>query len=139
VFAFFAGCALGALIAACIGAPFLAPWPVRLRYLLTAQVADPVLGLGPAVRLSLREVTLTAVEADRGHVELALAETGPGCAARPETLTRDDCPPSVIAQLDGWLATRTPLLRIADDDDEIQLYGPDGAVLHLDRAPEKIA
>ncbi|HEY5172745.1 MAG TPA: hypothetical protein VIK54_13540 [Acidimicrobiia bacterium] len=138
MFHFFAGCALGATVVICIGVPFLAPWPIRLRYLLTAQVADPVLGLGPTSRLSMWEVTLTVVEANRGHLDLVVDETGNGRSARRIALIRDGCVPSEVAKLDGWLATRTPLLMIVDEDGDTHLNGPDGVVAHLDRVGEKI-
>ena len=138
MFHFFAGCALGATVVICIGVPFLAPWPFRLRYLLTAQVADPVLGLGPTSRLSMWEVILTGLEAGRERLELVVDESPNSRSARRIALTRDVCVPSDVAKLDRWLAARTPLLMIVDEDGYTYLNGPDGVVAHLDRAGEKI-
>ena len=133
---FLVGCALGFLVVACIATPFVAPWRVRVRYLVNAPAGDPLLGLGPTPRMALREVTVAGVEADRGHVELVVDEQRAGCA-RHCTLSRDACVPAVVARLDGWSATHTPLLMIVDDLGDTHLYGPDGAVTHLDRTEER--
>ena len=134
---FLIGCVLGAAIVAAIGVPLLAPWPFRVRYLANATTIDPLLGLGPTTRLEMRAVTPVAVDVFAGGVELVAEEVGTR-EPRRVSLTRVHCAPAVVAELDGWAATRTPLLMIVDDDDAVHLYGPDGAVTNLSRAGAKV-
>jgi hypothetical protein len=130
------GCVLGFLFVGCIAAPFVAPWRVRVRDLVNAQVADPVLGLGPARGVSLSEVTVTLVDAERGHVDLVVDEARGRGAPRRRAFTREACSASMVAQLDGWSAIHTPLLLVVDESGDTHLYGPEGAVTHLHRAQE---
>jgi hypothetical protein len=134
---FIVGCALGFLCVGCIAAPFVAPWRIRVRYLVAAQVADPVFGVGPPRDVTLREVQLTHVDAEGGHVDLVVEEAGVAPASRRRALTRESCAPSVVAKLDGWSTTHEPLLMVVDESGDIHLYGPDGAVTYLSRAEEK--
>lgn len=133
---FVIGCALGALIAACISAPFLLPWPMRVHYLVAAPMTDPWTGLGLAPRLDMRAVKLRAVESHHGDLELALDDLDTGQSSRV-TIANSACVPSVVSKLDGWMALRTTLLMIMDHGDA-HLYGPDGAVTNLNLAREKI-
>jgi len=130
------GCALGALIAACIGAPFLLPWPMRVRYLVAAPMTDPWTGLGLAPRLDTRAVKLRAIERHNGDLEFALDDLDSGQNSRI-TITRSAYVPSVLAKLDRWSALGTTLLMIMEHD-HTHLYGPDGAVTYLSLAREKI-
>lgn len=129
-------CVIGALVAVCVVAPLLAPWPTRARYLVTAQMADPLLGFGPASGLAIREVALVAVEDDGGHVEVVVEEVITGRQSRRTTLTRPACPPSVVARLDWWWALSTPLLMTVDDGDA-SLHGPEDSVTDLIVAPPR--
>jgi len=134
---FLIGCGLGALVVVCVGVPFLAPWSIRVRYLVNAQVADPVFGLAPLPRLVLREVKISAVRPVLGHVELEVEERGTRWG-RHTLLTRDACGPGLVARLDGWSTLHTPLLLIVDEDGQTHLYGPDGSVTNLAPEGEKI-
>lgn len=136
--AFFLGCAIGVVLVVCIGAPLAGPWRMRLRYLVNAQVPDPVLGIAPAPGVAFEEVTATIVAAERGRVELVVDPAGARGASRRCALTRSGCSPSDIAMIDGWCATRTPLLMIVDEGGDAHLYGPDGALTQLARVREKI-
>ena len=134
---FLIGCALGAFVAACIGAPFLLPWPLRVRYLVTAPMTDPWTGLGPGPRLDMRAVRLCAVESDHGEVELTFDEIDTGHRPRI-TLASQECAPAALAKFDGWMVLRTTLLMIVDHG-YAHVYGPDGAVTTLSLvAGEKI-
>ena len=134
---FLLGCALGFLFVGCIAAPFVAPWPVRLRYLVAAQVADPVFGLGPPRDVTLQEVHVTHVDADRGHVDLVVEEAGVALASRRRVFSRESCAPADVAKLDGWSTTHEPLLMIVDERGDIHLFGPTGAVTYLNRVEER--
>lgn len=132
---FLLGCAVGAAVAACIAAPLLLPWPVRVRYLVNAQTVDPLLGLGPIPRLNLRAVTVASVVVDNGRVDLTLEEVD---VVRATVLSREGCLPSDVARLDGWSAVDTPLLMIVDEEADaagrVHVYGPDGSVTGFTRA-----
>jgi hypothetical protein len=134
---FLLGSALGFLFVGCIAAPFVAPWRIRVRYIVNAQVADPIFGFGPPRDVDLREVLLTNVEARDGHVDLVVEEAGTPPGSRCRAFTRDACRPALVAQLDGWSATHAPLLMVVDESGDVHLYGPDGAVTFLNRAEEK--
>jgi hypothetical protein len=131
---FFLGCALGLLFVGCIAAPFVAPWRIRLRYLINAQVADPAFGVSPPRDIALREVKVTTVDACRGRVDLVFEEFGGARDSGRRALSRDGCAPAVVAKLDGWSATGVPLLMVVDEFGDTHLFGPDGAVTHLHRA-----
>jgi len=135
---FLIGGALGALVAAFISAPFVAPWRFRVRYLASAPMADPWLGLAPAPGMQTRAVTLTSVRAARGVVELAVNELGTGRISRRTTLTCESCPPCVIAELDGWATLGTPLLLVTEEDHGVHLYGPHRDVADLVLAEGKM-
>ena len=135
--AFFLGCVLGFLFVGCVMMPFVAPWRLRVRYLVAAQVADPVFGVGPPVDVSLREVRVVSVRTEAGHVELVVDEAGAAPVARRRVLARASCAPGELAQLDGWSAAGTPLLMVVDEHCDTHLYGPDGAVTYLTRAEER--
>jgi hypothetical protein len=134
---FLLGCALGFLFIGCIAAPFVAPWRIRMRYLVAAQVADPVFGVGPPRDITLREVQLAHVRAERGRVELVVEQAGVAPASRRRALTRDSCVPAVVAQLEGWSTTRESLLMVVDENGDIHLHGPDGVVTYLSRVEER--
>jgi hypothetical protein len=91
-------------------------------------MTDPLTGLGAPPGLEIRGMRMVAVNADRGRVEVVVDEIGPGEVPRRATLTREDCPAAAVAQLDGWESLHTPLLVIADEDAQVHMYGPDGAV-----------
>jgi hypothetical protein len=133
---FVLGCAIGGLIAAAILAPLLAPWPIRLRYLVNAPMTDPWTGLGLAPRLDMHAVVLSAIECHEGDVEISIDETGTRRTSRI-TLTRAGCPPVALAKLDGWLAMRTPLLMVKEHG-HIYVQGPDGAVTNLTPVGERV-
>jgi hypothetical protein len=136
---FLIGCVLGVFLVVCVGIPFLAPWPMRVRYLVDAQYADPVLGFAPVPRLAIGVVTLTAVRADGGHVDLVVDETGAGVSGHGgRVLSRDACAAAVVARLDGWSALHTALLLIIDEKHRVHLYGPDGSITDLEFVGEKI-
>ena len=125
------GCTLGAAIIAAIGAPFLAPWPFRVRYLANAQNVDPLLGLGPVPRLDMRVIRLESVEVAAGHLELGLVEEGGRRATSRATVSRPEFAAGEVAKLDGWMAAHTPLLVVIDEDHSVHLFGPDASVTDL--------
>lgn len=134
---FLLGCALGFLFIGCIAAPFVAPWRIRVRYLVNAQVADPVFGVGPPRDVILSEVQLIVVDTERGRVDLVVEGAGAGPSSRRRALTRESCAPADVAKLDGWSTTNEPLLMVVDECGATHLYGPDGAVTHLSRVEER--
>jgi len=125
------GCTLGAAIIAAVGAPFLAPWPFRVRYLANAQTVDSLLGFGPVPRQDMRVVRLESVDIVAGHLELGLAEAGNARARSRATVSRRDCGAGELAKLDGWQAAHTPLLVVIDEDHSVHLFGPDASVTDL--------
>ncbi|MDQ1460482.1 MAG: hypothetical protein QOI08_1966 [Actinomycetota bacterium] len=135
---FLIGSVVGIFFVGCVAAPFLAPWRVRVRYLVNAQVGDPVLGLAAMPSVVLREVTVVSVESGQGHVEIVVDESGGSDRFRRRRLMRSAAPPAVVAKLDGWSATHTPLLLVVDEARCTHLYGPDGVVTDLDRVEETI-
>jgi len=134
---FLLGCALGFVFVGCIAAPFVAPWPMRVRFLVAAQVADPVFGMSPPRDVTLREVHVTQVDAERGHLDLVVEESGAAPACRRRVFTRDSCAPADVAQLDGWSATHEPLLLVVDEHGDTHLFGPRGAITYLNRVQER--
>jgi len=122
-------CAVCGLVAASISAPFLLPWSLRVRYLVNAPWTDPFLGLGPAPRLEMRAVTLSALEIHHGDIEVAFDEIG-GRRMSVIRFDRSGCAPWVVATLDGWMALRTPLLMMTDRG-QVHIYGPRDAVTEL--------
>ena len=127
---FVIGSTLGALVVLCIALPFVGPWSIRVRYLATAPLVDPWLGLGAAPRFQMRMVFLAGVVARDGRVELTVDERARGRDAQPEVFTRE-CSPAVVAQLDGWSAVHTPLLMVIEEDGRVHLYGPRSSVTDL--------
>ena len=71
---FLLGCLIGAALCAAVAVPLLLPWPARVRYLVNANTIDPLLGFGPAPRVSMRVVVVDAVDACGGRLELALSD-----------------------------------------------------------------
>jgi hypothetical protein len=135
---FLIGFAIGGAIAACIAVPLVAPWSFRVRYLATAQAFDPWHGLdlGLTPRLDMRAVKLVSVEAKHGGVELAVEDLDGDRASR-RTLARTSCPPHAVAELDGWMALRTPLLLMVDGE-LVHVYGPESAVTNLSFVKERV-
>jgi hypothetical protein len=123
-------CAVFGLVAASISAPFLLPWSLRVRYLVDAPWTDPFLGLGPAPRLEMRAVTLSALDIRHGDVEVGFDEIG-GRRTSVIRFDRSGCAPGVIARFDGWMALRTPLLVMMWDRGQVHIYGPDDEVTEL--------
>jgi hypothetical protein len=129
MFTFLIGCSIGVLAAACIGAPFLLPWSLRVRYLAAAPMTDPVLGLAPGLRVEMRAVRLSAVECHRGELELVVHDLADPSTGRV-TLAASTYTPGALAKLDAWLALRTPLLMLIDPEG-VAVHGPDGALNNL--------
>ena len=135
---FLLGCALGIFFVGCVVAPFVAPWRVRVRFLVAAQVADPVFGVAPPRDVVLQEVQVTRVDAEQGHVDIVVEEAGLERASRCRVFARDSCAPADVAKLDGWSTTHDPLLMIVDERGDAHLYGPNGAVNYLNRVEENM-
>ena len=127
---FLIGSALGGLVVVCVALPFVGPWSIRVRYLATAPLVDPWLGLG-APRFQMLMVTLVGVEAHDGRVALTVDEPARGRDAPPAMFTRAACSPRVVAELDGWSALRTPLLMVIDEEGRTHLHGPRTSVSDL--------
>jgi hypothetical protein len=121
-------------MAAWVSAPFLAPWPVRVRFLAATPMVDPWTGIAPAERLHMRAVTLESVEAERGQVDLVVDGLGAHCRLR----SRESCAPFVVAELDGWSASHMPLLMVIEEDRGVDLYGPHSSVTDFVLTGEKV-
>ena len=132
---FLLGCLIGAALCAAVAVPLLLPWPARVRYLVNANTIDPLLGFGPAPRVSMRVVVVDAVDACGGRLELVL---GDGMTERRSHFEVPGCVPARVAILDGWSALRTPLLLMADEEGRQHLYGPSGAVTDLVVKPVEV-
>ena len=135
---FLIGFAIGGAIVACIGVPLIAPWSIRVRYLAAAPAFDPWFGLdlGMTPRLDIRPVKLVSVESNHGGVDLAVEDLDGDPRSR-RTLARTSCPTHAVAELDGWMALRTPLLMIVDRE-LVHVYGPDRAVTNLSFVKERV-
>ncbi len=132
------GCVIGFVFVCCACVPLFAPWRMRIWYLVNAPVGDPVLGLGGAPGVTLREVTLSSVETCAGRVEFAVDGVGAGRGMYRRTFRRDDCTPGEVARLDGWSATRVPLLLVVDEAGDTHLFGPDGSLTNVVPVPAQI-
>ena len=132
---FLLGCVIGAALCAAVAVPLLLPWPARVRYLANASTIDPLLGFGPAPRLSMRVVVVEAVDVCESRLELVLAD---GMTERRSSFEVPRCVPARLAMLDGWSALRTPLLLMADEEGRQHLYGPNGAVTDLVAKPVEV-
>jgi hypothetical protein len=120
---FLLGVIVGAVGFVVVAAPFVAPWPTRLRCLLAAQAPDPFLGLAPWSRIAMREVTVSRVSVEADAVEVVLADAATGSCGR-RLVTRTHAP-GLAALLKAWCASGLPLLLIIDETGAAQLAGPE--------------
>jgi hypothetical protein len=98
-------------------------------------MTDPWFGLGPVPLLDMRAVQPCSVERKDCDVELVFAAIDTNHNA---CITfRSAYVPGVVAQLDGWMALRTPLLLITDEG-HAHVHGPDRAVTDFTSAQERI-
>jgi hypothetical protein len=111
------------LVAVVVGfAPFLLPWPVRLRWMIVTAAADP--WTARALPLALDECHIEAVRVtDAG---LVLVPHRDGVAT--ELLHVPTATPSDRDQLERWLATRTPLLMDTRAGGDVILSGSTGSI-----------
>ena len=135
---FVVGLIVGSAVVFAFGAPLLASWPTRLRYLLASQTPDPVLGLMPWPRLEMSEVTVVHVTAGRDAVEVTLAEAMSRSRTRHRSLVTTSSTPGTVAQLEGWCAARVPLLLIVDENGAAQLCGPHASVAGFRALSERV-
>jgi hypothetical protein len=135
---FLLGVVAGAILALAVGAPLLASWPTRLRWLLAAPAMDPLLGLTSWSGLLMREVTVVEVGTHGDAVEVTLAEGCGRSPARLRSLVADSITPGVVAQLDGWSAIHLPLLLIIDAAGEAQLCGPEATTTGFRDVGERV-
>ena len=124
---FVLGLLVGAIVAFALCAPWLAPWPIRLRLLLAGQAPDPFLGLSPLLPLDLSEVQVVDV-AVHGDCIAATVATRVRGSARLRALVVASQAPGLIAQLEGWSAVRVPLLLIIEEDGRAELCGPEATL-----------
>src|SRR5579871_4019119 len=83
---FFSGVAVGVVVAVAFLLPVVAPWRVRLRWMLAAQSPDPFTGLAYVPRLFMREVTIDDVCVNDDAVEVCVTDAQ---SRRRFTLLRD--------------------------------------------------
>ena len=118
-----------AIVIAVRQAPNLLPWRARMRWLLVAQLSDPIFGFCDPLGLQMREVVLTAVEEHTDELRLVVEDAGLR-DVQPTALERDRPDAAVIAALHDWCALRTPLLLVTRGTDDT-LHGPTIAVTGL--------
>jgi len=123
---FLSGVAVGAVVFVLCALPFVAPWRMRLRWLLAAQTPDPFTGFAYAPRLVMREVTIEDVCVNDDVIDVCVADAQSGRRVVLRRDTRDE-----IVQLKRWCALELPLLLVLCDDDTAQLGGPDATVSGL--------
>ncbi len=127
-----------AVVVAVRQAPNLLPWRARMRWLLVAQLSDPIFGFCDPLGLQMREVVLIAVEQHTDGLRLVVQDAGRR-DVQPTALERDRPDATVVAALHDWCALRTPLLLVTRGDEETALHGPTIAVVGLravQRTPE---
>jgi hypothetical protein len=123
---------LAVVVFALLGvAPVLLPWPQRVRWvaLVASTPLDPWGMAGPVTSSGLWDV-VTVCTVSSG----AVPRVGVAFAA----CHRDAwlwCPLSAaeVGQLRAWAAERTPVLMGTDDSGRVALYGPEAAVVGLER------
>jgi len=132
---FLAGALIGALVVAVVATPLVAPWPIRLRWLVASQLADPIFGLAPFPLQVMREVRVVDVLARADVIEVTLAEV-PG--SRRRSLVTNACSPGLVARLEGWCAVGEPLLLLVDEHGDAQLGGSDTTVTGFRNVSEHV-
>jgi hypothetical protein len=135
---FLLGAVAGAILALAVGAPLLASWPTRLRWLLAAPAMDPFLGLTSWSGLLMREVTVVQVSAHDDRVDVTLAEGAGRPPARLRSLVAGSPEPGLVAQLEGWCTIHLPLLLIVDEAGEAQLCGPEATTMGFRDVGERV-
>ena len=88
----------------------------------------------PWPQFAVREATVVRVDVCDDRLEVIVAEAG----GRTRVLVADlddGQSPRAGAQLAAWHAAGVPLLLMIDDTGNTHLYGPDGAVAGVLRAP----
>jgi hypothetical protein len=116
------GVLCGAVVTLVLAGPLFASWPTRVRWLVHAQVPDPMLGLPAPAHTLLSEARVVDLETRDHSVEVSVVELPAG---RPRVLVAEGAAPGLVARLEGWLAVREPLLLIIDGTDRADLAGPD--------------
>jgi len=116
-------------------APFVLPWPQRVRWLLASTAMPDPTGMN-ARPPTMREVTVGRVHRSGEHIAVELIE------AKRDTPTwysiqADAATLESAADLDHWSAAQTPLLLIAGTDRDVSLHGPANAVTGLQSVPLK--
>ncbi len=133
------GFLLGAAVALAVSAPWVAPWPIRLRLLLAGQTPDPFLGLSPLTSLDMSEVEIVDVLVRGDSLEVAVAAPFRGSGpVRTRLLVTALRAPGRIAQLEGWCAVRIPLLLIIEEGGGAQLCGPDATLTGFRNASARV-
>jgi hypothetical protein len=120
------------LVALLAVAPFVLPWPRRVRWLvLTATTPMDPLAIGPGVSPTTRwdAVTLRHVKCgpDPSVEVLSLISAGTAQLCRPGASATD------LARLEGWAANATPLLLVEGFDGGASLHDAELAVRGLRR------
>ena len=109
--------------------PFVAPWRIRLRWLVACQAMDGGFGLPWCSGVVMREVRVSDVSVTGARLDVTLVRTdGP---TAPMRLSAPGGPPATLAKLEGWQAVREHLLLVSDEHGERQLDGPDATISGL--------
>ena len=127
---FLVGALVGAGVAALVAAASVAPWRMYLRWLIAAQVPDPLLGLPLLPRYQFSQVAIVDVTTHGGVTEVGVVES-PGRRRNLRVLVAPSCPTGCVARLEGWCTIREAILLIVDAAAEIHLIGPDATVTGL--------
>jgi hypothetical protein len=110
-------------VAAIVGfAPFLLPWPLRLRWMIVTAMADP--WTARASPPTLEECRIEALEETDGGLLLICGPDGSG----PGPLHIPLATSAERDQVNWWLASRTPLLKDTRPRGAVVLSGPAGSV-----------
>ena len=135
---FVIGVVLGATVVALFAAPLVAPWRVDIRWLIAAQLPDPIYGITPWPVHLMREVTVAEVlvhpRVVRGRPRAGTAGAGARAHADHDLV----CTRSYCAPLKVGARIQEPLLLVVDELGAAQLTGPDATVTSFQDVSEHV-
>ena len=120
------------LLGTAVLAPFVLPWPMRVRWLVISQaMGHEAPGFMTCAPLDLREVVLVGVEIyDRG-LELRVLEVGRPARETVTFTTATSPTAELVLMFQEWRALETPVLLYVDDGGTASVSGPVATISNL--------